>query len=73
MKKRIEVYSESGLDENGRPVRTMVKSFRNEPEAIAFYNDQRNIRRYGTLSMQKNTEHGDSLSWDDRRMEWVVA
>lgn len=41
MKRRFEIYNESGVDENGYPVREMVKAFKNEPEAKAFYNDQK--------------------------------
>lgn len=70
MKKKFEIYNESGIDENGYPIRTMVKSFKNEPEALAFYNNKRNIRRYGTMYMSKSAD-GASYNWDDRREEWV--
>ena len=70
MKKKYEIYSESGVDENGYPIRSVVKSFKNEPEAQAFYNNRRNIRRYGTMFMSKNAD-GELFNWDDRREEWV--
>ena len=73
MKRKFEIYHEPRIDENGRPVREMIKSFKNEPEARAFYNDQRNIRRYGTMFMFKKDSNGLTLSWDDRKEEWVLA
>ena len=70
MKRKYVIYNESGVDENGRPIRNMVKTFKNEPEAMAFYGDIRNARRYGAMFMYKGA--GDSaMLWDDRREEWV--
>ena len=73
MKRKIEIYNESRIDENGRPVMEVIKSFKNEPDAKAFYNDQKNIRRYGTMFMFKSDPDGSTLSWDDRKEEWVSA
>jgi len=70
MKRKYVIYSEAGVDESGRPIRNMVKTFKNEPEAMAFYGDIRNARRYGAMFMYKSA--GDSaMLWDDRREEWV--
>ena len=72
MKRKFVIYSETGVDEHGNPIRSMVKSFKNEPEAKAFYSDFRNARRYGALYMYKSA--GDNtMLWDDRREEWVFA
>lgn len=70
MKRNYVIYNETGIDESGRPVRSMVKSFKNEPEAKAFYFDFRNARRYGALYMYK-TIGGNTMVWDDHREEWV--
>ena len=70
MKRKIEIYRESGLDDSGTPIRETVKTFKNEPEAIAFYNDQRNARRYGTLFMVKRAGDGSTYAWDDRKQQW---
>ena len=72
MKRKIEVSHERGIDANGDPIWETVRVFKNEPEAIAFYTDQRNIRRYGTMSMCRRTEDGDKLLWDDRKGEWIA-
>ena len=73
MKRRFEIYNESGFDENGYPVRTVVKAFKNEPEAMAFYYDKRNNRRYSSMSMQMHVADGTCMMWDDRRKEWVTT
>ena len=73
MKRKFEIYNEPCVDENGYPVRKIVKSFKNEPEAKAFYSDQKNLRRYGTMYMYKNTSDGLSYAWDDRKGEWISA
>lgn len=72
MKRRFEIYHERGVDESGTPIRETIKTFKNEPEAIAFYNDPRNNRRYGPMFMNRTTADGMSV-WDDRREEWRPA
>lgn len=72
MKKKIEVYREPRVNSDGSPVHETIKTFKNEPEALAFYNDQRNARRYGTMFMCKSSSDGE-FSWDDRREEWIPA
>lgn len=71
MRQKIEIFCETGLDDNGYPVRKSIKKFKNEPEALAFYGDQKNVRRYGTMFMNKKTGDGISFSWDDRKEAWV--
>lgn len=73
MKKKIEIYHEPRVDDNGQPVRETIRTFKNEPEALAFYNDHRNARRYGAMFMVKNAEDGMSFAWDDRKEGWVQA
>lgn len=70
MKRKYVIYNEAGVDENGRPVRSMVKTFKNEPEAKAFYNDFRNARRYGSMYMYRSAGECTML-WDDRKEDWV--
>ena len=72
MKRKFEIYHERGFDESGHPIRESVKTFKNEPEARAFYNDPKNNRRYGPMFMSRMTAEGNAL-WDDRREEWIPA
>ena len=61
------------MDGSGHPVRKTIRTFKNEPEAIAFYNDWHNARRYGAMFMCKTAEDGTPLMWDDRKEGWVQA
>lgn len=70
MKRKFEICQKSVSNETGDVKFETIKSFRNEPEAQAFYNDWRNLRRYGSMYMFKKTEEGSSL-WDDHRREWT--
>lgn len=72
MKRKYGIY-ESQIDETGSPVMRVIKEFKNEPEAKAFYGDKKNIRRYGSMFMFKNNDDCSVCSWDDRKEEWVSA
>ena len=73
MKRKFEIYYEGAPGVDGVPVQRTIKVFKNEPEAIAFYNDKRNMRRYGTMFMRKSTPDGGMFSWDDKNERWVSA
>ena len=73
MKRKYEIYQEGMPGVDGLPTHRTIKTFKNEPEAMAFYNDKRNIRRYGPMFMNKSTGDGDMFSWDDRNERWVSA
>lgn len=71
MRQKIEIYNEMGLDAEGRPIPETIKRFRNENEAMAFYHDWKNARRYGTMYMKRETKDGVCQTWDDRKEAWV--
>jgi len=73
MKRKIEIYNEMGLDENGHPIPETIKRFKNETDAMAFYRDWKNYRRYGTMYMKRDGKDGGSEIWDDRKEEWVTV
>ena len=53
MKSKYVVLRESGYDvTNGHSSYSKVKSFRNEPEAMAFITDPKNLRLYGELFLE---------------------
>lgn len=70
MKRKFEISHESGFDLESGPTRSVIKTFKNQPDALAFYNDPRNLRRYGTLFLTVHTEDGRILTWDDRKENW---
>ena len=71
MKRKIEVYHEPCVDGSGHPVRQTIRTFKNEPEARTFYNDDKNVRRYGALFMSRKAADGTIANWDDRTEAWV--
>ena len=73
MKRKFEIYTEYGADESGQSVKHVIKVFKNEPEALAFYRDKKNARRYGTMFMTKSTNDGGSYMWDEHTEGWVEA
>lgn len=70
MKKRYTVFREAGFNNDGNPSVDTIKTFKNQPEAMAFYNDPRNTRRYGTLFMSMQDADGNTYNWDDRKGAW---
>lgn len=71
MKAKYIVSQENGYDENGQPILKVVKVFKNEPEATTFYNDDKNIRRYGALFMSMRSPDGTVKNWNDKTGEWI--
>lgn len=70
MKQQFLVCYESGLDALGAPVMTRIKTFKNEPDAIAFYENPRNERRYPNMTLESRTGDGSTYEWDARNREW---
>lgn len=71
MKTKYVISKESGYDvTNGHSSYKTVRTFRNEPEAMAFYNDPKNRRMYGSLFLERHDERGVS-EWDDREEKWA--
>lgn len=72
MKRKFIVYHESGLDETGRPKIEELKIFKNEPEAVSFINDDRNVRHYGTMYLEKVDKDGTRYDWEERHETWQL-
>lgn len=71
MKTKYVVSKETSYDvTSGHSSYKTIRTFRNEPEAIAFYNDPKSRRMYGSLFLERHTEQGVS-EWDDRTEEWM--
>lgn len=70
MRRQFEICYESGIDASGTPIITRIKTFKNEPEAIAFYENPRNERRYGTMTLESRSSDGTTYEWDARKREW---
>ena len=70
MKRKFEIYQEIGFDRDSGPVKDTIKTFKNEPEAMSFYNNPKNIRRYGTMYLTK-IENDQVFTWDDRKGAWM--
>jgi len=69
MKRAFDVYFESGYDTNGVPVTTKVKTFKNEPDAVAFFENPRNERRYKNMTLTRTVD-GETHEWDPRKRDW---
>lgn len=70
MKRKFEIYQDTGFENESGPVKETVKTFKNKPDALAFYNDPKNIRRYSTLYLMMYDEDGNTYEWDDRKETW---
>lgn len=70
MKRKYEVSQDTGFEQDSGPVREVVKSFKNETDALAFYTNPKNIRRYGTMYLTMKDESGDLYNWDDQKEMW---
>lgn len=73
MKTKYVVLRESSYDvTNGHSSYSKVKSFRNEPEAMAFITDPKNLRLYGELFLELYSYDGSRYEWDSSKQEWVL-
>lgn len=70
MKRKFEISCDTGFENESGPVRETIKSFKNEPDALRFYLDPRNTRRYGTMYLEMRNEHGNTYEWDDSVEMW---
>ncbi len=52
--------------------RKTVKTFRNEPEAVAFVSDEKNQRMYGGLLLEYKGTDGIVYHWDAGKGEWFI-
>ena len=71
MKSKYIVWCESGYNEAaGGFVRSIVKRFKNEPEALAFVSDTKNIRAHGEMFLERHDSNGSTYGWDAVHMKW---
>ena len=74
MKSKYVVLRESGYDvTNGHSSYSKVKSFRNEPEAMAFISDPKNLLMHGELFLERHDPDGKHYDWDESKQEWRNA
>lgn len=73
MKSKYTVYRESVYDVTNKPSSySRVKTFKNEPEAMAFISDMKNLRMYGEMYLERRDSDGSRFSWDDSKQEWIL-
>ena len=72
MKSKYIVLRGGNYDETGgRSIYKKVKTFKNEPEAIAFVSDPKNLRMHGELFLKCHNYDGNRREWDACKKEWV--
>lgn len=72
MKAKYVVYREYCFDETiGGTLYKRVKTFKNEPEAMAFIDDPKNLYMYGELFLERHYPDGNICDWDACKQEWV--
>lgn len=64
--KRKYIVSQEQVD------RKPVKTFRNEPEAVAFVSDEKNQRMYGGLLLEYKVADGIVYRWDAGKEGWFI-
>lgn len=70
MKTKYVIYADDGFDADRCCVTyNTLKTFRNEPDALAFYNNPKNQRMYRSLYMERHEESG-VFEWNERRECW---
>lgn len=71
MKRKYEVLKETGYDiTNGHSSYGVVKAFKNERDAFAFYSDPKNLRMHGELFLERHDPDGKHYEWDGGKQEW---
>ena len=70
MKAKYNVYRETGFDPETRTyVKKLFKTFKNERDALSYYNDPKNTRAYGTLYLEMVNNAG-RFDWNDFTHTW---
>lgn len=72
MKAKYYVYREYCHDETtGGTLYKRIKTFKNEPEAMAFIDDPKNLYMYGELFLECHSPDGKIYDWESYKQEWV--
>ena len=73
MKAKYAVYREYCHDETtGGILYKRVKTFKNEPEAMAFIDDPKNLYMYGELFLECHYPDGKIFDWDSYKRKWIL-
>ena len=65
MKNKYSIMFDTGRFD-GKP----AKTFKNESDAIAFYNSQKNFRQYGVMSLTKKDSGGNTYFYNELSNSW---
>lgn len=72
MKAKYVVYNETGHDEEtGETLYSRVKTFKNEPEALDFIDNPKNLYMYGELFLELHSPDGTRYDWDSHQRAWI--
>lgn len=69
MKSKYIVYT--GRERNGS--NKAVKTFKNEPEAMAFISADKNLLQYGDMILRRRDSSGNEYIWNDSKRTWEAA
>ena len=74
MKRKYVVYKEAwGTNGKDQYVPKEIKTFRNEPEALAFISDDKNLYMYGDMLLKMQDTDGRCYNWNDRKHLWETS
>lgn len=72
MKQKYIVKCDDGYDKaTGMPKVRELKSFKHEPDAMAFVSAQKNIGMYGQMSLERHDGDGQKYDWNSLTRSWV--
>lgn len=69
MKKKYVILKES-LADPGNVTQEVIKQFRKEGDAVAYYTNPKNSHRLNACTMLKYDSDGSVKRWDERTEDW---
>lgn len=70
---KLFVLREDGFDVDQHRVKmTVVKTFKRTPDALAFINDEKNLREYGYLQLIARDKDGLRWEWSELDERWEL-
>lgn len=69
VKAKFIVTRDKGYDNIDAP-REVLRTFKNEHDAVNFFEDPKNQRMNGVMYLEKLSSDGIHYSWDERHREW---
>lgn len=71
MAKKFIAYEENGYDDvNRRPTYKVVRKFKHDVDAIAFVDDDKNIRMHPGLRLETTCNDGKKYEWNTATQGW---